>query len=168
MQSNLENAVRRALDLNVRFYSDLTRLGVDYLRDISQAFGELRPEAGKGERSTHEGHAERPAARVLVLEAPAGATATAEFVVTNHLKTVVSTRVAITPFVDSTGHLADVELTFEPDDIELQPGEQVIVRVKTRIGEAMHAGASYRGELTVPDLGGSGIPIVVRRRRDAV
>ena len=168
MQSNLESAVRRALDLNARFYSDLTRLGVDYLRDLSEAFGQMRPESGKGERAPREAATERPAARVLVLEAPAGGTATAEFVVSNHLKTVVSTRVATTPFVDSSGHLADVELTFEPDDIELQPGEQVIVRVKTRIGDAMHAGASYRGELTVPDLGGSGIPVVVRRRRDAV
>ena len=171
MPSNIEDAVRRALDLNVRFYSEVTRLGVDYIRDLSAAFGNLRPEAhgagGSHEHSQAGTRTDLPTARVLVLEAVAGGTATGEFVVTNHLHTVVSTRIATTPFVDSTGHIADTNITFEPDDIELQPREQVLVRVKAPIGDGLRAGASYRGELSVPDLGGSGIPVVLRRRRDA-
>jgi hypothetical protein len=166
---NLENAVRRALDLNVKFYSDLTRLGVDYIRDISSALGDMRPEVGgeSHERPREGARADAPAARVLVLDGAADSHAAAEFVITNHLSTVVSTHIVTTPFVDATGHVADVDLVFEPDEIELQPREQVVVRVKTRITDAMHPGASYRGELSVPDLGGAGIPVVVRRRRDA-
>jgi hypothetical protein len=157
MRSTIENVLRRAVDLNLRFYGDLARLSVDYVRDLSSALRDVREPAA----------AAAPPPRVLVLEAASGETASGGFAITNHLATVVSTRVATTPFVDGNGHAPTIDLTFEPADVHLQPAEQILVVARAAVGDTLVPGVSYRGEFTVPDLGGAGIPVIVRRRRDA-
>lgn len=157
MPTNLETVLRRAVDLNLRFYGDLARLSVNYVRDLSTAVREVR--------DAREPQQAAPPPRVLVLEAPSGQTASGDFAITNHLGTVVSTRVTTTPFVDPSGHAAEIAFLFEPADVQLQPAEQILVRASTAIGDDLVPGVSYRGEFTVPDLSGAGIPVVVRRRR---
>jgi hypothetical protein len=43
----------------------------------------------------------------------------------------------------------------------------MLVRVTAIIGEDLKADRSYRGELTIPGLTATPVPIVVRRRPDA-
>ena len=157
MPSNIESVLRRAVDLNLRFYGDLARLSVDYVRDLSSALREVREPAREAV----------PSPRVLVLEAVLGQTASGGFAITNHLTTVVSTHVVTTPFVDGNGHAADIKFVFEPADIHLQPAEQILVIAGAPITDTLVPGVSYRGEFTVPDLGGAGIPVIVRRKRDS-
>jgi len=168
MASNIEDVVRRGIDLYVRYYGELSRLYVDYLRDLSAVLNDLRRPVvtGAGETGEPAGRQAHPTARVLVLEAAAGETASGEFLITNHVRTVVSTRVATTPFVDSDGHQADLRFTFEPEEVDLRPGERVLVRAALAVDERMRPAVSYRGEFTIPDLDGAAIPVIVRRRRD--
>lgn len=171
MPTNLESTVRRAVDLNVRLYADLSRLALDYLRDLADTFRDLRLErttAPANQPAADVAQSVQPAVRVLVLEGHAGSSAQGEFAITNHLKQTVSTRVATTSFADSGGQTHDLIFQFEPEEVDLNPGEQVLVRVKTRIGEELQPGTGYRGEFAIPDLGGATIPVVVRRRRDSV
>lgn len=157
----IERVVRRAVDLNLRFYGDLARLSVDYVRDLSAA---VRDASAPGASETSA--LATPPPRVLVLEAASGETASGTFAITNHLSTVVSTHVTTAPFADVNGRPKDIAFVFTPADIQLEPAEQLLVQVTTKIGDDLLPGVRYRGEFTVPDLSGAGIPVIVRRRHD--
>jgi hypothetical protein len=49
------------------------------------------------------------------------------------------------------------------DRLVLPPGEEAVVRVALVVDERMEPGLEYRGELSVPDLPGTSIPIVARK-----
>jgi len=176
---SLEEAVRRATEANARYYSALGQLTVDYLRTLRQLaddlrlpvrLGDLRSMAARGtparapQRTRPE---ESPAVAAMVLEAEAGGSALGVFLVENDLDGPVSAPVAASAFTDEDGAEVRPPLAFEPAVVTLEPGQQMLVRVTAIIGEDLKADRSYRGELTIPGLTATPVPIVVRRRPDA-
>lgn len=162
----LEEAWRRAVDLNLRYYSAVGRLAADYLNELAATLGELRAaQSGTSAQATAPAKApNQPATAIMVLEAEAGHAALGVFLVGNHLDHKVSARVVASAFVDSSGRELRPNLAFDPEVVTLEPNEQMIVRVMATIDETLEPAVSYRGELTIPELVGTKVPIVVRRR----
>jgi hypothetical protein len=103
----------------------------------------------------------------MVLEAEAGAVAVGAFVVENSLPRSVATVVVASPFARPDGHALVVPIACDPPEVTLDPGQQMIVRVGVTVSDEMEAGTDYAGELAVPELPGTRIPVVVRRRAPA-
>jgi hypothetical protein len=162
----LQQAWRRAMDLNIRYYSAIGRLAADYLKDLVSTIGELStsPSAPAAEPNHAHQPPPQPSAATMVLEAEASGNAIGVFLVHNHLDNVVSAKVVPSAFIDDAGHEIHPKLNFEPDTIQLGPHEQILVRVTAAIDRALKAAVSYRGELNIPELAGTRIPVVVRRR----
>jgi hypothetical protein len=161
----LQQAWRRAMDLNIRYYSAIGRLAADYLKDLVSTIGELgtspstpAAQPGPAQPLPQASHA------TMVLEAEASGKAIGVFLVHNHLDNAVSAKVAPSAFVDDSGREIHPKFAFEPDTIQLGPHEQILVRVTAIVDRALKAGLSYRGELNIPELVGTRIPVVVRRR----
>jgi len=162
-----EELWRRAIDLNLRFYGALGRLTIDYLRDLVTVLGDLRssppgrPSAAREEPSTappQRGNA------VMVLEEGAGSAGLGVFLVENHLDHEVSARPVASVFVDPAGHEIRPTVRFDPEVVTLRAGEQLLVRVTATIDETLEPDVRYQGEVTIPELSGTCIPIVLRRR----
>jgi hypothetical protein len=100
----------------------------------------------------------------MVLEGEAGSPALGVFLVVNHLGHEVSARVTASAFSDADGRSVQPSFIFDPDLIVLAPAEQVLVRVMLLIEDSLEPDVRYRGEFTIPELAGTHIPIVLRRR----
>ena len=64
---------------------------------------------------------------------------------------------------DAEGRRVHGEVRFEPEVITLQPGEQTLVQIAVEVTRGLRRGVDYRGEVSVPGLTGTRIPLVVRR-----
>jgi hypothetical protein len=162
---NFDDLFRRALDLNLRYYGALGRLAADYLRDAAAAFSELggltqtpsaTPRSGPGQAS-HTGP-------VMVLEAEAGGTAMGVFLVENQLPHEVNAAMVSSSFTSASGRQARIPLVFDPPRVSLKPGEQILVRIQATLTEDLEPDVRYSGEITVPELRGTRIPTIIRRR----
>jgi hypothetical protein len=160
-----DDLFRRALDLNLRYYGALGRLTADYLRDAAAAFSELggltqtpsaTPRSGPGQAS-HTGP-------VMVLEAEAGGTAMGVFLVENQLPHEVNAAMVSSSFTSARGRQARIPLVFDPPRVSLKPGEQILVRIQATLTEDLEPDVRYSGEITVPELRGTRIPTIIRRR----
>jgi hypothetical protein len=100
----------------------------------------------------------------MVLEGAVGRTALGVFVVENHLDHEVSARPAASVFVDAAGRQVQPTVKFDPEVVILRGGEQLLVRVMARIDDTLEPDVRYEGEATIPELTGTRIPIVLRRR----
>jgi hypothetical protein len=172
---NYKDTIKRAVDLNRRYYGSLGRATVDYLKELAAMLETVSaaadPEAGSARPRTHEGRGrDDPAPRagkpapVLVLEAEAGATAVGVFLVENNLPHAVNARPKATALIDAYDRQIQPAITFDPAEVALKPGEQMLVRILAVIDEALEPNIRYRGELIVQELPGTHIPFVVRRR----
>jgi hypothetical protein len=175
---NYKETFKRAIDLNRRYYGSLGRATVDYLKELAAVLESVSaaadPEAGRAGPRTHETRGrDDPAPRaakpapVLVLEAEAGATAVGVFLVENNLPHPINARPKATALVDGYDRQIQPAITFEPAELALQPGEQMLVRILAVIDAALEPNIRYRGELIVQELPGTRIPIVIRRRDPA-
>jgi hypothetical protein len=175
MSSNPFDAViRKAIDLNIRYYSSLGRLMVDYWRDMYAAVVDP-PKSAMSAGRFATGDPTAPAAAppkqaasnraVMVIEAEPGSVGLGVFMVENHLSTEVDSTIASSAFKDSSGVTIQPTFSFDPPRVVLKPGEQILVRVSTTIGPEIEPGARYTGEFVVPGLRGTTIPVVVRSRR---
>jgi hypothetical protein len=164
---------RRAIDANMRYYRAVGELAIGHVRAVTAVVGELwrvpaapapptRPREVEPERTQMIGQA------AMVLESEAGLAAIGAFVVANGLDRKVSAPIVASPFVSTEGQEVRPELAFEPEVVLLEPGEQVLVRIAAAVDASLEPGVGYRGELTVPDLPGTRIPIVLRRRQAQV
>ncbi len=183
--TTLQRLWGQSLELNIRYYSAMTKLMADYYKDLLATYagmvstqGQTQPQAQATSRPASAGRPSsvpRPPdaspvtttpgqAGVMVLENESGGEALGIFLVSNNLAETVSARVTPSEFVNEKGHIVQLTFTFDPEIISLAPGEQLLVRVTTRIPEALEPQARYRGEFAVPELSGTRIPIVVRRR----
>ncbi len=161
------DVVARTVELNLRFHREMGRLtlrfledatgvGVDTVRGVVEALrGNLT--ASPAQSAPGRGP-ERGADSTLVLEAAAGEVARGIFVVENTLPRAISTRFVVNGVVGG-----GIAFEFEPDVLDLEPREQKIVRVLARIHDALEIDVTHRGEVSVLDLPGTRIPIVVRR-----
>jgi hypothetical protein len=166
--SSLEEAWRRAMDLNMRYYSAVGRLATEYWRELVSTIGDLggaRAAAG-AQTANAQAASQAPSssAGTIVLEAEAGSQAIGVFLVQNHLDHRITAKVQPSAFVDESGNEAHPTFEFDPEVITLDPKEQMLVHARATIDRAMKAGESYRGELVIPDLAGTRIPVVLRRR----
>lgn len=176
---SFEGFWRRALEANVRYYEAVGRASVEYLRAVAGALGEVRgaetrePRLAAPEHRPRRAPAERsesPAAPApaMVLEAEAGSAALGAFLVENRMREKVSAPISGSSFVDESGGAITPRLVFDPEIVTLEPGEQLLVRIMAEIGDKLTPDVAYRGEVSVPGLGDSTVPIVLRRRGSPV
>jgi len=174
-RDHVEDALRRVVQANLRYYEAVERLSVDYVRAVAGAVGslgawlpkEMAVRTADKPRTTRDSHlatVESPAsAPALVLEAEDGGSATGAFVVENLLAEGMSSPVVVSAFVSDNGHELRPGLVFDPEVVVLAAGEETLVRVVATVDEAFEPGVAYRAEVTVPGLAGPGLTMVVRR-----
>jgi hypothetical protein len=100
----------------------------------------------------------------MVLESESGSCAVGMFLVENRLRQAVSAPVAPSAFVDAKGREVVPRLAFLPEVVELQPGEQAVVRVAAAFDERLRPGVRYVGSISVPGVSSSSVAVVLRRR----
>jgi hypothetical protein len=174
--SRLDDAMRRAMDANIRYYRALGEVTVDYMRALSGLWGDVRLPVDLGtfrfpDVSARAEPPSRPAPPaepqpVLVLEAAAGHEARGVFLVENHLGRTVSTTVRIGAFATANGAAASPRTRVEPEAIVLEPGESALVHLVAHVDDALEPDLEYRAQVDVPDLAAAGIPVVLRRMAD--
>jgi hypothetical protein len=152
---------RRAFDAYVAYYRSVGRLTANYARAVAGTAGELRP--GPSEQPTARPTTAASAPATMALEAEVGAVAVGMFVVENSGLSRVSGALELSSLIDPNGQDVHPELGFEPERVTLEPGEQMVVQAAVKIDRSLRTGVDYRGEVSVPGLPGTRVPIVVRR-----
>jgi hypothetical protein len=165
IQMPLDDLFRRAVDLNLRYYASVGQLTADYLKDLAAAVVASSPAATAHTAPPQQPHSPPSPNKgpMMVFEADAGHAAVGAFIVENHLAHEVRATVAASKLLDPAGSAVELPFVFEPPVVSLQPREQVIVRATVVIGEWQKPGFSYSGQISIPELGGTSVPIVVRR-----
>jgi hypothetical protein len=156
---------QRAMDLNLRYYGTVGQLTADYVKELIAAFGDAKRVAADARPSRAvgvRGSEVRPPA--IVLEAEAGNSALGVFLVENQLPQEVHAQVIASAFTDSLGRSVRPAMVFDPAAVTLGSSEQLLMRVSAMITDELEPGVRYQGELTIPALRGTRIPIVLRRR----
>jgi len=174
---SLEELYRRALDLNLRYYASMGKLTADYLRDITTAISNVQtttstdqtryapPQPGPSTVPPRPASAPRTGVpAVMVFEGDGGSTAMGVFLIGNSLDHEVSAPVTASPVVNDAGVAVNIAFAFDPAVVNLRPGEQLLVRATAVIDPVLEPGARYRGEFLIPELLGTRIPFVIRRR----
>jgi hypothetical protein len=167
--------LRRALEANLQYYAALGRLTVDYLEALGSIARRVEVPAKLGNRTgtlRQSAPAPAPAApapapappAVMVLEAEAGGTAIGVFLVENLLSEKIVAPVSASALTAPDGREVAVPLTFEPEIVVLEPGEQILVRGAASLNGDLEPDVSYRADVAVPGVVGTKVPIVVRRR----
>jgi len=174
MSSNsLDEVLRKAIDLNIRYYSTLGRLAADYMRELTTVMAEPMKSAVASSASAFQTSAAAspasaasaaPGPAVMVMEAEVGSVSIGVFLVENRLSSEVDSKVVASFFKEPSGGTIQPEIAFDPQRIVLKPGEQTLVRATCPITTDMETGARYSGEFAVPGLKGSTIPVILRRR----
>ena len=166
---SLEQLWRRAVDAQLEYYRSVGQLTVEFAR---AALGVVRTDRAtpapalpvSAAPAAQAAQVAQPvAAPVLALEAEEGSWAVGMFVVENSTGTLVSAPVELPVLADAGGRKVHGEVRFEPEVITLQPGEQTLVQIAVEVTRGLRRGVDYRGEVSVPGLTGTRIPLVVRR-----
>jgi hypothetical protein len=105
-----------------------------------------------------------PSPVALVLEAEAGQVAQGVVMVENRLSRRVSATVVTSAFSSGTGEEIWPTLRVQPGTIDLEPGGRTLVQVGALVDERLETGMRYRGQVTVPGLSDTPIPVVLQRR----
>jgi hypothetical protein len=169
------DVLRRAIGANVQYYAAIGKLTVEYLQALAALTDDAVVPRGGRFPTGMDGHepasppSPRPAAvspqpAAIVLEAGQDGTATGLFMVENALAEKVSAPIAASAFRAEDGREVTPKLAFEPEVVTLEPGEQMLVRVSATIDHALEPDLGYRGELSVPGVAGTRVPLVLRRR----
>ncbi len=177
----VEDAWRRAMDANIRFYRAWGELTAGWVREVTAVGASLTPTTlGLGRTSTTAtsvgARAAPPAAEtppqaaasvpVLVLEAPGGQSVSASFLVENSWPHPVEGRVGTGDFHSDTGGSVEMVTRFDPESLSLAPGESRLVRVTVEVPEGLAQGVDHRSTISVSDVPGTTIPVLVRRLAD--
>ena len=177
--SSLEEIWRRSLDLNLRYYGAVGKLTADYVRDLAATFSEARkqqdptgtptPPTGTTAKppTEHVAPGATKPAGAMVLEGVSGSKVLGVFLVDNHLDRPISAKVVSSSFVSVDGREVSPTFVFDPETVVLGSREQALVRVVAFIDETMAPEVRYLGQLTIPELMGTPIPVVLRRLIDS-
>ena len=165
----MDEMLKRAVDLNMRYYTALGKLASDYMRDLVTAVTDIQAfqnTAGAPAKTaaTPPPSPQRSGAAQMVLEALAGEKAPGVFLVENSLPHEVKASVVAGTFTAESGKHAKVKFEFDPPAISLRAGEQVLVRVQAHMTQDMQPDVRYYGEFLIPAIQGTRIPVVLRRR----
>lgn len=171
----LTDVWRRSLEATVQFYSAMGELAVECVETLLATTTQSNSGATADGRFPPAPAAKKQAATapdsapvsMMVLEAEAGRKALGVFLVENGFSRAVSAAATASAFVDEEGNELNLAVEFEPSSITLQPGEQILVKVLASISKDMPAGVRYRGEIGVPGLMGTRIPVVMGRTAEA-
>lgn len=167
---------RRSLEATVQFYSAMGKLAFDCLETLLATAGNSnsrvtpdghRPASVSVDREASSTRANPAPVSMMVLEGEAGKTALGVFLVENGLSRAVSASATASAFVDDDGNEINPTVEFQPATITLNPGEQMLVKVLASITKDIPAGIRYRGEIGVPGLMGTRIPVVLGRTAQA-
>jgi hypothetical protein len=161
-----DELIRRAVDLNVRYYSDMSQLMATYVKDLVETFSlaAAQTQVWQSPPRTNPSTPKAQPAPVMVLEAESGKQALGVFLVENHLDHNISTRVVPSAFFDAAQNEIKPSFVFDPEAVVLRSGEQVLVRVKIQIDDTFAPDVGYEGSVNIPELTGSRVRIVLRRR----
>jgi hypothetical protein len=139
-------------------------LTLDLAQTLVPALGELRPSLRLAPAPPAEPSAAAPGGQTIVIEAAAGRSGLGVFMVENTTARTVSAPVGISSFADPAGNEAKPKVRFSPEVIALDPGDQVLVQVAATVDRTLDPGVRYQAEISIPQLSGTRIPLVVRRR----
>jgi hypothetical protein len=163
------DSLQRVMDANVRYVGALGRLTQEYWRAIVGIWRDFpirlaprSPAEARPSATTRDSRREA----TLVLEARAGEEARGVFMVENRLDRQVSTAVVTSSFSDRSGHEIHPTLRVVPGVVTLEPGARSLVQLFALISTEFEAGVAYRGEMQVPGLSETGIPVLLRRPVD--
>lgn len=188
----LEEMVRKAFDMNLRYWETVGRATTDYVEaaaklwadaPISWTPGVRDKGAARGGSASSSASAssassgtsasssksgawestEAAATPVLLLEGRAGTEARAMVVISNDLDREAEAAVVASPLRGPDGRFVAADLRTEPTAVKLAPGARTSVTLVVGVTDAMEVGADYRGEINVPGLSPRGVPVVVRR-----
>jgi hypothetical protein len=172
-ENQLPDVLRRALDANVQYLTTASKLALEFLDAVlgSVKTFSSQEKASSSFRTSDDATVPKtpvpqgPSGPTIVLEAERGGHALGVFLVENVLPHAVSARIAVSPFADPSGREVHPPIRLEPEMITLEPQEQILVRVLAGIDESVAPGIDYRAEINVPDLPGTRVPLVLRRRK---
>lgn len=172
----LTDVWRRSLEATVQFYSAMGKLAFDCLETLLATAGNSdsrvnpvghRPVSVSVDREASSTRPNPAPVSMMVLEGEAGKKALGVFLVENGLSRTVSASATASAFVDDDGNAINPTVEFQPAAITLNPGEQMLVKVMASISKDIPAGIRYRGEIGVPGLMGTRIPVVLGRTVEA-
>lgn len=159
---SLPDLWRRAVDAQIRYYRSVGQLTVEYGRAVAGVLRGVRGTRPAGEAAAPP-ETQPLSAPVMALEAEEGSAASGMFVVENRTPGRVSTPIEVPVLADAEGRQVRPEIRFEPEVVTLEPREQALVQITVLVTKALRPRVDYRGEVTVPGLAGTRIPLVVRR-----
>lgn len=162
-RGELRPALRDAAEAGVRYYGTLGRLALELVEALVPAAVDLRPGRGKADSAPPAPPALEPASTIVV-EAEAGKRGLGVFMVENTSSETVSGPLSVSAFAGPGRKKATPTVTFSPDVVSLDPGDQVLVQVAAAVDETFEPDVRYAAEISVPTLSGGTIPLVVRRR----
>lgn len=169
----IQKIMLRALDANIQYYTSLSRLAADCLDGLLGSIANISTQQKASSPSSTwrvtENVPARPvkeesSAPTIVLEGETGSRALGMFVVENGLSHAVSASIYVSAFTDSSGREVRPQIKVEPSVIGLKPKEQILVRVLAGIDDSLLPLVDYKAEISVPDLPGTRVALVLRRR----
>ncbi len=158
-ESPLTEIVRRAAQVNAKFYKGWMDLSFEYMRGLSEVFGGATSALGSM-APTQEMDA---GTGTLVMEGEVGSTVKASFLVSNDLERALSCQFVGSTFTDPSGASISAQMAFEPASLKLAAGEQKVVAVSVKVDERLAPGVGYAGEIAVSGMDGFAVPVVLRR-----
>jgi hypothetical protein len=160
LQTDLAGVWRDATEASLRYWGRLGRLAFESVAALVPLVAELQPD--------DSGQAVLPGdgggLRTILVEAEAGQAAVGVFLVENTTPEQLSVPVSVSTFLGPDGREVDPAVAFRPEVIVLESGDQLAVQVAVMIDETLDADVRYCGEIGVPGLSNTRIPVVVRRR----
>jgi hypothetical protein len=163
---------RDAAEASLRYYGRLGGLVLELAEALAPSLAGLRPtiRLSSDPSSTTVppiDAGERPRAQTIVIEAAAGQSGVGVFMVENTTAQKVSGPIGVSPFADPSGREIRPEVTFSPDVISLEPGDQVLVQVAAAVDDSLEPGVRYGAEISIPQLSRTTIPLVLRNGSEA-
>jgi hypothetical protein len=151
-------ALRGAVDLNVRYVTALLKLSTDYLQSLGSLVGAVGGAGAAGPQAATAAPAGRaPPVPPLLLVGHAGEEARAAFLVHNALAGPVTAQVVV------RGEGSAARAIAEPATLALDPGREAVVTLRVMLDAAVPTECDHPGEIAIPGLSARTIPFVVRR-----
>jgi hypothetical protein len=166
----IEDVMRRAFDANLRYWESVGRAATTYVETVTKIWQDAPMSWKPGAMAwtpSRSPSVTPPTAHdcaALVLENVAGAQARTVLMISNDLAREAEASVLISPLRGPDGRFVSVDVAAMPETLTLAAGARVPVTLTAAITDALHEGVDYHGEVTVPGLSVTGVPIVVRRR----
>ncbi|MEP6691316.1 MAG: hypothetical protein ABJD07_09175 [Gemmatimonadaceae bacterium] len=167
----ITDGFKKAVDAQMRYYQALGDVTTEYVKSLMGIWSDVKLPLNLGALKPNASSAATPAAATatpaLVLEAERGQQARGVFMVENKLTRHVVTPVVTSGFTGPGERELRPTMRIEPGVVSLEPGARTLVHLIASINDEMVVGATYHGEISVPGLSDSRVPVVLRRRESS-